>query len=218
MKINEIIEPQVNTSRHSGKFDRDFRKGNSTLDSPSRIGGGFFYTAHTDEDNPHEVEKRSRRWVKEREDGYRLYVKALLDNNLPGNNIFAPVIYNVKEIVDDDGYKHYDFKMERLIHHHQLSSEEMEHVLNTIFIPEEAEDVIRSSNGHVGLMQDKIAFKLHQAVRDKDEDHIKAKDLLVILKLIGNVNYDRLIDIKSDNIMYRRTPSGVQLVMSDPIA
>lgn len=220
-KILEIIEPQVSSGRYSGSFSGGYKGDYESKDSMSvdkgTVGRGLFSTVKADKD-PHMVKKYTTNF--EEDDVFDLYVRFIIKNKLHENPYF-PRIYNFKEIRDKEGKPLYKYQIEKLQNITNLEKPELEFIIDKLF-----------GNGffekHLsGETKRSIIYELANAVETaiendvgnkiKDDDFKKAAKLIRMFAKSKKCPNCR-IDLHQNNIMARRTPYGVQLVITDPVA
>jgi hypothetical protein len=221
MKIDKILEDII-PNRQEVQLNRPLTGKN--LDRNNTMGKGFFSVARPDRD-PHMIKKYKYRMGAK--DPYDAYINYIIDDNLTSNPCF-PRIYNIKKITDSDGNVTHKYTVEKLISGEEVSNEELESVMDRIFTEEVKADIIEyastDSRGKVREnpeFHDGIASRLNGCLRGFqlngtiiDENMTKA--IIAIRKMVRDGV--GMVDLHSDNLMYRRTKYGVQPVLSDPIA
>lgn len=215
MKILQLLE-QIQSIHNKYQSKNNFdamkaiamrHKHDPEYDNPNSGGFGRVYPSG----DPHIINKINYAAAVASKDGYMIYVKFLIDNNIASSNPFAPRVYVMDEIVDKNSESKYRVKMETL---HKLSSVEKE-LLNAI-----ADQLFEPHQLHK-LAYVPIADVLARAISSVAKGKISSKndklnELCDAIRNIGN-DSDVSIDIHSDNIMirYGKTP---QVVIVDPLS
>lgn len=172
-----------------------------------------FSFVQSDED-PHMVRKYNKSEEASRQDGFAKYVEFIVRFKLWDNNVHFPRVYNTNVVQGGDyGDPVYDWTIEKLLDWDAVSVAEYDY-MNQRYFGESVNDEPRL------LIQD-MASRILNALRGdtvmsnevRDPDLITAMEVLKQIKdYAGFVGYD----IHKDNIMFRRTPVGMQLVFNDP--
>lgn len=222
MKIQmllELIDTNVETKQYRGEF-----RGNSTgnpRSSNKEIGSGVYSKVRNDPHDPHMVQKRHHNPKAASNDGFVKWGDYLINNNLVDSNPHFPRIYNVRKIEDSEGQKIYKYQIEKLVPTEDVSPKLLKAVWRQNFTKEsmpedieelDAEDIADTMSGIISMavegnreyMDDIISDSLKQAVQ-----HLHA--------YYEETNFT-VPDLHSGNIMLRRTPHGVQLVITDPFS
>lgn len=226
MNINrliEIIEPQVSRQNYSGTFQgtrkhTDYESDDSMSVDKGMVGRGYFSTVAADKKDPHMVKKYTTNF--DSDDVFDLYVRFIIKNKLHENPYF-PRIYNFKEIQDKKGQTPYKYQIEKLQNITNLDKKEFEFIFDKIFGDGFFSKYV------AGERTEQMAFRLADVVETaakedveskiEDEDFKKATRL--IRMFVNSKKCDGCrIDLHQNNIMARRTPYGVQLVITDPVA
>lgn len=223
MKIQvllELIDTNVETKSYRGEFH-----GNNTGNSRSsnkEIGSGVYSKVRNDPNDPHMVQKRHRDPKAASTDGFVKWADYLINNKLVDTNPHFPRIYNARKIEDSEGKNIYKYQIEKLVSAEDVSPKILEAIWRQNFtqysMPEDieeldAEDIADTMSGIISMavegnseyMDDIISDSLKEAVK-----HLRA--------YYAETNYNALPDLHSGNIMLRRTPHGIQLVITDPFA
>jgi hypothetical protein len=224
MKLDEIIQTDMRYKTSKDKFGDGFADHDNPAETTgSPIGAGVYYNAYSKTDNPHEIDKLSKRSTKGI-DAQAAYFKALVNNDLTGHNIFAPRIYGFEEITDDNGKHHHKFNTETLLQARDVSFDEAMVVCRQIFDESDiatllryAQDVDKKSGKFLtGMMGDNFRDQAWEAGKITTN----SKELNVILQVVVDLQrsgHNYFYDLHAGNLMYRRTASGIQLVINDPL-
>ena len=231
MKLNEIIQTNIQQSRLGEPFNPQSSMGVIRNDRTRTKNAGAFYGMNDKNDDPHEIRKHTLypTNIKTGIDAFAAYAKVLIENGMSGNNIYAPRIYNVKKSTDSTGEVHYDFDIEKLVASHQISNKDAVAALTPAFESLDMFTRIVSASKHTrnggditGRIGDLLTVMIRYDEIDTDSDDLNA--LLHVIQDVretANKSTPRQtygIDIGPSNIMYRRTSVGLQMVINDPLA
>jgi hypothetical protein len=202
----DIAQTQVTDRRYGGKmnFNGDWRQ------KKGELGRGIFSKVTPDRKDPHMVQKRSTNPMGPdhhiKADGFEQYVRMLVDNDLM-DNIHFPKVYKANTSTDTTGTHRNTFTIERLADISSISEEEFQSLAERC--------LLRPVYDAKGLA-DRIAGACASAYDRKT--YIKMETLLEACELIEAMDNvaDFRLDIHDGNLMVRRTPHGLQLVISDP--
>ena len=205
MKIQDLLErgliqPTVEPTK---QYRGDLRQSKKVDISKS----GMFSTVKDDRSDPHMVKKYNHRPNRpHREEGFRYFARCIIAEGL--ENIHFPRVYQMGQIEDDRGQTVDTYRMERLVGWHTVTGEEIAASAATIF----------SSSTPI-TDHARVARLVEQAIRDHNYNRIISKEFEDACKMIvsmGNDNHEASYDLHAGNMMYRRTPHGLQLVITDP--
>jgi len=247
MKIQHLLEykfPNIQTvnvakARHPGQRGDQLvnrsRDMNHVPRGAKHMGAGEFSTVYKNEIGaPHDVRKISKPKRGHAIDGFYFYIKALEAHN-DNTNPYFPRFRNIKIYVDNTNSKEggstkndiitYSASMEHLYPIYDLSNTELNSILARMF----GTNVDLNSNTFKFNMGGRQAFDhplvniINGAIDHRDADIIAKvvdKDFLRAASFIAQVADENSvgIDLHGDNIMYRKTPYGSQLVISDPMS
>ena len=196
------------------------------------MGSGAFASVYKNQDRPEDVTKISK--PMSIHDGYNKYIAALKNHPDNGNPYF-PKVRSATKYSDKETHGHsmvsrtvHAVKTESLRHLSELSTREVHSVLERWF-GEDWENVLKRiyETEHTIEFQtwDKpnyVLVDLMDHIRDYASVALKTKDhdLLRALAFLTKLSDDGAggIDFGMNNIMYKRSPYGIQLVFTDPIA
>lgn len=164
------------------------------------LGNGSFSTVYDDKEDPHMVVKINNG---EFDEAFQLYVNELIFRNLMGNNIHAPRIYKK----NDDTYQ-----MEKLVPYKELNTKDLIAIMDKYEIPLDNRYAPTELGFHMTITE-----YISNSINNSSV--IKSKKLQEIINVIKYLisEHGVMEDIGTYNIMYRRTPHGYQLVVSDPV-
>lgn len=239
MKIRQILEYEFPTFREKSvtrlpkQYKLDSKPSVLRNKKVKHIGTGAFASTYSHQDRPEDVRRVSKpQTIK---DGYWAYVRALKDHPDSGNPYF-PKFREGTEYHQRSGHTMTNrsvlsVKMERLRQLNELSEIEIESVLERWF----GEQWKKSLSVIYGIDVYEIsswwnspAFVLVDIMRREIDSQLtsnsKLKDCQLVdaLKFIKDLviaSRDGLaLDLGTNNVMYKRSPYGIQLVLTDPVA
>jgi hypothetical protein len=213
MKLNEIIKTSYTTRPYSLEYDDEF-------ETPGDEDSGHFSYIKRPKSNPHVVIKKNKDTLEHTRDGFILYVKELKRRRIWEKNIHFPRVYNTTDIKTRYGDNVRSWEIEKLIPLYECSKEELTSILYRYF--HFSNDMKNKSNPDIDRMHrdsiiDEIINNIKSSIKPPyrwvTDDEFK--EAILILRDISK-NIKASLDIHSDNIMARRTSTGIQLVFSDP--
>lgn len=203
----DIAQTRVTDHKYGGEFNHE----KNLKRTSNELGRGRFSKVMGMKKDPHMVQKKTIMKVGNphptQEDGFTAYIDLLLANDLM-DNIHFPKVYEDSKVTDKTGTERHKYTMERLVELSALSDEEIESIGTThfhrmVYSPESiAEKIDEACQNNYGR---KTFIKL-ESLRDACE----------IVQEIAEASRFRL-DLHEGNVMARRTPYGLQLVISDPL-
>jgi hypothetical protein len=211
MLLNEIIQTDIKDVNIPNKAFSGKRGETKDL-----MGSGRYSIVRKDPKDPHMVSKRQKIDTSgenyHQKDLYPEFVKALVNSDQKMNPYF-PRIYGVNKYTDKQGVTLHKFNMEQLNSMHTISKEELQHVLDLII----DEGIQRAWGIDTDMM---LAYFLSEAIKKSSvRKLVKDRNLynaLVFLSKFLKKNWH--LDLHADNMMFRRTPYGPQLVITDPFS
>lgn len=217
----ELVSPTVSRK----KTNLNLRHGNSNRDRDgSALGQGAFSTVKDDRTDPHMVKKHHYSPITDNDeyiDGYVKFVNYLIANEISFTNL--PRIYNVKKIIDKNKQYIYTYQLEKLIPCTAVDVDELIALYKRTVkanLPEQLHQYDDTTKAkEIVRMMGRI---FETAVMYNDYDRIKDESVIETLKVIA-----RFMEVASDddlgldmsnsgNLMFRRGPYGIQLVITDP--
>ncbi len=202
----------------SGKnYQRGFVPGVMKRDKDvEHLGTRTFSSAYVHKDRPQDVRKISH--LTHDVDGYFYYVKELAAN--PDNdNPYFPRFRDITFYEDAKGGIVYSTSVERLFDLSDLNRLEMQAISKRIFgdnlenIPRVNDDDRLDNMDVAYFVQTAIdEIRLHRYIIDDD-----FKRATSFIRKVAN-KYTLDVDAHHENVMFRRTPAGAQLVISDPLS
>jgi len=209
MRIQDLLEAPFTTDVIDKRTNRDLRQFRQR--NTERNPEGAFSLVKQDKD-PHMMKKSSRNATPSGfTEGFKAFIMFLKNNDF--ENIHFPRVYEVKTIQGKDGYEIDKFKVEKLIDGYQIDKELMRNYVRNILPDSATEDYDDSEINHTLL-----AMYIQDAVdgrgRPFKEDTLNDACNIIsrALHATGGNN-----DIHQNNIMFRQTNRGIQVVINDPI-
>ena len=234
MKLIDLYEYQfpkiqtVNTSKPpvAHHDDSDRKRHVSKRKDVKHLGSGSFASTYSNpKKTPHEVRKVSQSAVSEEIDGFYFYMLELAkhpDNTNPYFPRFNAIkIYKTPE-KKADGVRWgeaekitYSAQMEKLYNMPDLSPDESNAIMFKILGVNTDE-----SNPSKDSSWLKIVNNISDLITHNDNSHIKDKELLNAAKFIQSVQrkHNLKFDVHWNNVMFRRTSYGPQIVITDPLS
>lgn len=227
MLLEEIIPLQNKTIRTKSPLDiHKFHRNNVD----NKIGSGFFSTVYNDKDE-HMVKKISNN--SDMKDSYWDYADALIQSGIWESNPHFPRIYSIKKFTHGSE-THYKGTMERLLGFGDCSNTELYTCYSNLLDVGKVADHYKAMDTRDPSYKDTnilrfismVTTALDNAVENDNYDIVTDATLKEALQWIRQI-LDSFaakgkifggVDIHKNNIMYRRTKYGIQLVLSDPVA
>lgn len=205
MKIQDLLEAPVATNIETKPTHRSMR------DFYQKDRGrpqGNFSVVKDDPTDPHMVRKSARRARSSEnvEEGFKVFIKYLVKNKI--ENIHFPRVYDVKTIRGSDGYELDTFRTEKLIAYEKISQEELD-AYAVRMTGNENSDFFNLSSFIFGKCEGKFRAL---PFTEESLDEACAIVYKILSETPGAEN-----DAGTFNLMFRRTPQGLQLVINDPI-
>lgn len=175
---------------------------------------GYFSFVKPDEEDPHMIRKYHRR-PDDEEDAFDYYVEELRKRKLWNKNIHFPRIYNTNV---HQGYK--DWTIEKLINTDDVSNTEYRALIKRYFSGANVDSGLiaaASTKEYIPLLLRFIRkYTSYEAESFEVEDEELSKALDILRDMVIDVPEIDDFDWGFDNIMFRRTSVGLQLVFTDP--
>lgn len=216
MLLNEIIEPKIINKTVDKPIGDSSRKG--------EIDSGKYSTVKNDND-PHMIKKSSKRARTDLEsiDPYWTFIKKLVDSGIASRNPYFPRIYNITSLKGADEKEIRRAKMEKLLSYADLHdadvpllkiiSERINANLNDL---DDLDVEIDPVGAYISIISDKI----DNLLRNYGINELNDDSLIEAIYFIRNMikeNHFMVIDMHTENIMFRRGSYGLQLVITDPV-
>lgn len=243
MHILEIISTEIPPEKafrgnfRSSKVYHD-SEDNSLSSDRKQLGSGHYSTAKANKD-PHLITKYKKNFSDTEKDPYWEYVDMVINNKLWENPYF-PRIYKKHTYVDQKNQKLPKVEMEKLDGSATLNKKEVEYLIEKIVDPSSN---LFSENVKSHFPEDKwypynmtriicriimanvIGFKKASVYAEGKEIDIdtRIKDTKLIQAIKALIEFRKYhptasVDLHTGNVMVRRGPTGVQLVLTDPFS
>ena len=191
----------------------------------SHLGSGSFASVYAHEDRPHDVRRISRPSADP--DAYQAYIEAL-ENNPDYDNPYFPQIHEVTTYQGRAPATVISVKAGRLRKLYELRTEEIQAVLERWF-GEDYEKVLAKVYpiGGPGFRgEDSISYYIVPDLVRRLIETKKLRKMVVDQELLRAINFmdEKVLkkgvqsDLGINNLMFRRSPSGIQIVITDPVA
>lgn len=237
MRLNEIFNTSFTNRKHPEDDLKSTPWGRDRLfGRDNKIGTGGTYIAYSDDD-PHMVTKKSR--YPHPASGFkpgtgnrdvspgRIYAETIIKNKLAQSNPFFPRFYVHHTDTDKSGNKYYKFTTEKLISAREISYKEALTVLKHIFANKKdrklfirtfEEDTEPYDRENARAIMDDVGWFLTNMI-DHQRFNAASDHLNQALKVIHKLKKEHGLsdDLISDNIMFRRSRNGLQMVLNDPV-
>lgn len=220
MRLNEI-EKELKV--RSGPGLRASQKKALAVPGAEKLGSGFYGKTYT---VPGDVEKvvkysrlQGRSWD---DDGYYRYVTGLRDaKRVSRNNPFLPQIYSVKRLKSPRGIPYLETVMEKLYSFDSLSDDQAKDVLEKLAGEHLSTEIKPFGNWKktlVDVVKQFVVFPDNEVEVEDKTFYINNKEFINAVVILLKYSADFKPDIHGGNLMFRMTPTGPQLVLSDPLS
>lgn len=223
MKLIELFEPSVKDIHITkNKMDFDDKIHNTKSNKDNFLGKGHFSAAYDHKNDPHMVNKISHDRSFGDIDLYWQYVDRIIESGVWKSNPHFPRFYSIKKYNTKSGETLYKGTMEKLISYKEIEPELLKsYIENNLFkiYINDSELEGHSNSDAVLIYLEELCDNL-LSLRG-NYSPIKNKKLIEALEFIDSsckkLKYC-FLDIKPDNIMFRRTNYGIDIVFTDPLA
>lgn len=219
--LERLIEPEHTTQKYRGEF-------HGRINRPPRdkgvLGHGAFSVVRDDPKDAHMVKKshyrpmgtKHPRFQNPETDGFDSFAEYLIKNDI-NDNIHLPRVYSAKKIEDKHGHTVSKYQIERLESLKNLPDDAILTIAGTHF--EFSERYLKNADRYEII--ENMASRLSNAVLyPYGSAGLRIDSLKDAVRIIAQIldATDRHLDIHGNNIMARRTPHGLQLVITDPMS
>lgn len=207
-----LLEDLINTRQKERKVetipvDVAFNK-RSKLNNKGVFGGV------KDIADPHLIQKANFRVTQEAEDGYYLYIKYVVDNDLADSNPYFPRVYSIKALKDSTDNIKYKIDLERLVATTTLDKDEIIYVFKKIFVDRLRYGMLEDAEITQSSLESWIAASVRSPDKFEFADDLYRQAIEIIFD--QGEAHGKSMDIHYGNFMFRRLSSGLQLVFTDP--
>lgn len=220
MRLNEIFDTKITDRKISKEFNNE-KLSNEYFEKKSNNdvnAGNFGYVKKSGD--PFTVNKRPHIATDLENDGYFRYIKYVVDNNLAQSNPFFPRVYGLKTFTDKNGRSRYSIKLEKLENFDNVSINELQNLAKQLF--KNYDELIQNVKKYrkPNNERDAIYWLFHDEIAVTD--NLKNSKLKQAIEIISNLqhkdNKHFNWDLHAGNVMARRVPYGLQLVIIDPFS
>lgn len=229
MRLFELIQPKTDVVDLDEPHDQE-QLGKEWMDrvNNSKNTQGVDAYGQEDEEDPHMYDKINHFPSDLENDPYYQYVQAI--KPYIGSNPFLPRIYVVKLERDPSGKVKPKYKMEKLTNGSELEIESLVALANRLFNQKFTHNTGNKSTDvkdaeqfrtYASQILDSSVYENPHSGGDYIDTTIKDKRLRQAMNIIKNVwesNNGFGTDLHSENIMFRTTAQGPQLVITDPLS
>lgn len=215
MKIRELLEGPVNPKFGERTVNKRLGGYVNKRANFNKATGGFSNVVP--DADPHMVKKSSNTPMEPGEtEGFRAFIEYIVKNGLTDNPHF-PKVYSVKKIVGRDGKYIDSYKTEKLLTRNDVDFEEFRDFVQTTIKPEHLTWKFSNAKNNREMM-DYLADNIRHECFEKS--NIFTLDSLneacaIIDEMVESLNGAN--DLHGGNVLLRRTPFGLQVVLNDPL-
>lgn len=221
-KLLELVERQIETDISDASYRGTLRKAGDYEKSLSHFSRGLEHKTDPHMYRKHGIlplgdpegkgskdgkEGKEARLYHPKVDGYDVFVRYLVENDI--DNIHFPNVYSIRRINDKSGQHVNKYDIEKLIALKDLEAEEFTGVVST--------HLKIGAHSPIGL-----AAIISNAARffPEDNDQLKLDSLIEACGIVRKIMVEKKLnmDLNSNNLMARRTSTGLQLVICDPFS
>lgn len=228
MKLQELINTKYKTSNKDTQYDLNDLEGQRLSNAKKRFtdpeyqgGSGVFAHVEVQKDSPFIAKKQNHFPVYDiNKDSYFAYVNAIAKNHLSQKNPFFPRVYSVDVEKDSNGLLRPSYDIETLQGPDNFDTEALMSLGKKLFSEFDGYFTVGKNIAplDVTVQMSRILLRnLHSHTR-RD---IRNKHLVEAMDLITQLLQDNKgffwLDMHAGNIMFRGTPHGPQLVITDPL-
>lgn len=229
--LEDLSRPEVSDRRYNGVFKNHHEQPFNVQQSTKKrtLGQGFYSSVKSHRTDPHLVQKNNHRQMARDTDGFNVFVEWLIQQGKQ-ENIHFPRIYNIKRITDRNGNVVHSYDIERLI------QAEAEEVSKEDIVAFHEHNIHEDAMDMEGLLArddwDEDTFKemyfkhlckvLNRAVKEKIFSYFLTDSMKSAVATMVMATQDESVhqiyypDFHPGNLMWRRGPTGLILVFSDP--
>lgn len=217
MNIKDLLE-QYQTQR-SERFVKTARMEDDPIRSPKTkpLGRGTVAKVYDHPSDAHMVNRVTKSYKSgDHEQSYETFIEAILDDPHMKDNIHMPRVYGVKKFKSREGRVRARYELEKLVMMQDVQPEILKAAIDSVFNSDLDESELKSSR----LMGWRFASEIQYAISYNEFDNVISEEFLEALKFIKKVKKlarGNGYDLHDENIMLRLTPTGAQIVFTDPL-
>lgn len=222
--MEELVHPEISRKSFGGKFS-SYSKNQNLISSTKKksIGVGTQARVKNDPMDPHMVKKHNTRPYNathgKGNDGFNIFIDYLITNDLT-DNIHFPKVYNIKTITDRDGSFIHTYTMEKLVEFSAVGADQivsyMDNNLNPDLIGTMPEWIV-DEDAKLRWLEPRIERVIDRAVSlnaDVASTETLSEAFNIVYKASRELNIDS--DLHIGNMMWRRSSTGLTLIINDP--
>lgn len=216
MNIKDLLE-QYQTQR-SERFVKTARMEDDPIRSPKTkpLGRGTVAKVYDHPSDAHMVNRVTKSYKSgDHEQSYETFIEAMLDDPHMKDNIHMPRVYGVKKFKSREGRVRARYELEKLVMMHNVDEVVLKAAIDSVYN-------IDADDGEYSPRELpwRFASELQYAISYNEFDNVISEEFLEALKFIKEVKKRARgvgYDLHEENIMLRITPTGAQIVFTDPL-
>lgn len=216
MNIKDLLE-QYQTQR-SERFVKTARMEDAPIRSSKTkpLGSGAAAKVYDHPSDAHMVNRVTKSYKSgDHEQSYETFIEAILVSPHMKDNIHMPRVYGVKKFKSREGRVRVRYELEKLVMMQNVDEVVLKAAIDSVYN-------IDADNGEYspGDLPWTFASEIQHAITYNDFDNVISEEFLEALKFIKEVKkrtHGIGYDLHEENIMLRRTPTGAQIVFTDPL-
>lgn len=222
--LEELVQTDMSQKNWNGRFtgmpsDKVYANTHRRA-----LGVGSHASVKDHPTDPHMVKKHNNNPyganTRRQYDGFNVFIQYLIDNNLT-DNIHFPKVYDLKTINDRDGNRIHAYTMEKLVGFWNVGVDQVLSYFQNHFIPgvfPEVPDYITKDDDKLRWFEKYVDDRMHKAIYTNAEI-ASTESLAEALKIVYKARRETgaAPDLGTENLMWRRSASGLVLVINDPL-
>lgn len=209
MDIRNLLERQHETDVRDAKSSSHLK--HRYMPNTRGMPSGNFSAVKDDSKDPHMIKKFSKRGRSDEDEGFKAFVMFLYNNGFDGN-IHMPRVYDIKTITGRDGITIDSYRMEKLISLRSVSREEL-----VAYAEMMSDKIDVADDVDTDFIPEEIAYFLKAAIAGRTQSKMESLNEACNIVARAERATGATLDLTTNNIMFRRTSQGLQLVFSDPL-
>lgn len=216
MKIQDILDEElVQPNKLERKYAGKFNYLGSDNNSKKNLDSGSMASVKQDVNDPHMVIKHNLSPFTARDDSYPDFINYLIENKI--ENIHFPKVYDIHKIYDRYGRYIYKYRLEKLIPLKDASLEEFQNFRYNTFDDDHVfENRVSYMAIDLGIMMRELCNPYSPSSKLAILKSESLKEACIIVRNMTK-ELKTYSDIYEKNLMWRRGPYGLTLVIIDPI-